>query len=127
MLWGMSNKLLVTAFSSAARTASPSDAVVEVPTWANRATVIVNTTAVTSTPSTVFNVRGRVPGTATDYLMLASAAVATVTVTPLLVGIGVVAVANAGAQAGLPYEIVIDPVHGNANSHTYTVQILFTE
>lgn len=123
----MPSKTNTVAFASAARTADPSDAVLEVPIWAKRALIVINSTAVTSTPSTTFNIRGRVPGTTTPYLILASAAVATVTVIQLNIGPGIAAVANLAAQAGLPFELVVDPVHGNANSHTYTVQVIFYE
>lgn len=119
-------RTFVSAYPSAARTASPADAVISVPTKASACTVYINVTAVTLTPSVVFNIRGRVPGNSTEYLILASAAVTAVSVTRLEIGPAFPTAANASESENLPFELVIDPVHGDADSITYTVSVLFS-
>lgn len=52
---------------------------------------------------------------------------ASVSVVVLNIGVGVTGVANLAAQTSLPFELVIDPIHGNANSHTYTVQVVWMD
>ena len=86
--------------------------------------VVINTTA-SATPSTVVNVRHRVSGVATDPLILASAAIAANGQIVMNIGPEISPVANLGASAYLPKQIVIDPTHGNANSHTYNIELIW--
>lgn len=112
------------AYASAARTASPADYVAQVPNGATGVQVIVNTTA-SATPSTVVNVRGRFTNVGTDVLLLASAAIAANGQVLLQIAPGLTPAANLSAAAMLPKILVIDPVHGNANSHTYNIELVW--
>lgn len=112
------------AYASAARTASPADFVAAVPNGAKGVQVVINTTA-SATPSTVVNVRARATSVATDPLILASAAIAANGQILLNIGPEIASVANLSASSYLPKVIVIDPVHGNANSHTYNIELIW--
>lgn len=114
------------AYPSAARTASPTDVVI--PTnGARNATIVIMATAIAATPSVVFNVRGRDQASGETWLILASAAVVAAhsAGAPLVLRIGpeLTAAANTIAKDFLPAEIVIDPVHGDADSITYSVGV----
>src|SRR3970282_2560242 len=98
---------VVQAYASAARTASPTDVTIDVPAWAKRVQVYIDATAIVTTPSVVFNIRGTMPS-GTNISLLASAAVTAVSQTALVIGPGVVAVANLAAQKLLPQSLVID-------------------
>jgi hypothetical protein len=116
---------LRTAFASAARTASPADAVVDVPPRSQGALILIDVTDLAATPSVVFTINGRVTGTTTDYLLLASAAVTATGTIALQIGPGLPVTANLSASAILPDRIVIDPAHADADSITYSVQVIF--
>jgi hypothetical protein len=107
-------------FPSAARTATPTAAVVAIDENVNDMEIVIAVTAATSTPSTVFNVEGA-DDLGTWYLLLASAAIVGVGTTVLRLGPAVTAAANVAAQTVLPRHVRVRPVHGNANSQTYSV------
>lgn len=114
----------VTVFESAARTDSPiatTDAGFGVPKGANALVVYISVTAVTATPSVVFNIEGYDKASGTWYTILASAAVATVTTSRLRVVPGGAVAANVSADDILPETIRIRPVHADTDSITYSV------
>lgn len=120
-----STRKTVVAYSSAARTASPTDAVIDVPPATMSVLVIIDATAIAATPSVVFNIRGVTPVSGTQFLILASAAVTAVSNTQLELGPGADDTANVAETTFLPPQIVIDPVHGDADSITYSVVCVF--
>lgn len=108
-------------YASTARTATPDTAEFELPAGSKAGVFVIDVTAATSTPSTVFTVLGvdRVSGK--TYTILASAAIVGTGTTVLRVGPGLTAAANLVANDILPPVIRISAVHGNANSQTYTM------
>jgi hypothetical protein len=106
--------------ASAARTATPT-----IPDFTNNGTykgvkIVINISAVTSTPSTTFTVQGRdAQGNLFD--ILASAAQAAVAVVVLTVYPDLTAAANSVAKDFLPPTWTVKAVHGNANSMTYSI------
>ncbi len=111
---------VVTAFASAARIATPTAK--RFPTHgARELVVVIDVTAVTATPSVVFTIHGVDPVSAKTYVILASAAVATVSTVVLRVSAQLTASANLIAKDILPAMLEIAPVHGDADSITYTV------
>lgn len=109
-----------TAFASAARTASPTPAVIYVQDEASLFELVVNVSAFSLTPSIVFNIDFQ-DSEGNWASILASAAVTGTGVTRMRVGPPIVAVANVAQPAVLPKVIRIRPVHGDADSITYSV------
>ncbi len=107
--------------ASAARTATPDTKEFEVPLGAQGLTLVIDVTAVTSTPSTTFAIQGvdRVSGK--TWAILTSAAIVGTGTTVLRVSPHLTAAANTIAKEHLPPVIRIVATHGNANSQTYTV------
>lgn len=83
--------------------------------------VVINISAVTSTPSIVFTIQGKDPSSNTYYDILSSAALAAAAQTVLRVHPDLTAAANTIAKDMLPRVWRIKAVHGNTNSATYTV------
>ena len=113
---------IVEAFSSAARTADPTDASIDT----NRAraiAVVIDVTAVSATPSVVFNVRGDDPVSGKNWLLLDSAAITGTGTTVLKIGPGLTGSANAVANEHIPPKVLIDPVHADTDSITYSVAV----
>jgi hypothetical protein len=110
-----------TIFASAARTATPDTEEFELPAGARYGVFVIDVTAATSTPSTVFTFSGvdRVSGKV--YTILASAAIVGTGTTVLRVGPALTAAANLVANDVLPPVIRVTATHGNSNSQTYTV------
>lgn len=107
---------------SAARTATPTDTYeYELPGHARGLHLIIDATAVTSTPAVTVTVAGvdRVSGK--TYTLLASTAIATAVTTVLKIGPGLPVSANVSANDLLPSVIRISVSHGNANSITYSI------
>lgn len=116
--------------ASAARTATPDTEELEVPAGARFMMLVIDVTAVSSTPSTTFKIEGvdRVAGKVfptTAGGLLSSAALAATGVTTLRVGPGLTAAANVTANDVLPPVVRITATHGNANSMTYSVSAHF--
>jgi len=112
----------VTAFASAARTATPT----AVTLAAHRATsiaVVIDCTASSSTPSVVFTVAGVDTLSGKAYTLLASAAITGTGTTVLQIGPGLPVTTNVSANAPIPDSIRISPVHGDADSITYSVGV----
>lgn len=108
-----------TVFPSAARTATPTSVIIDVDNDVATAELIVATSA-SAVPSTTINVEGQ-DDTGAWYLILASVAIAANGTIRMIIGPGVVAAANVAVQAVLPKALRVRPVHGNANSHTYSI------
>lgn len=109
-----------TAFASAARTATPTPAIVDVADDVATAEIVIAVTAITLTPSVVFNIEAQ-DDTGAWYVLLASAAITAAGTTRLILGPGVVAAANVAVQAVLPRALRVRPVHADADSITYSV------
>src|ERR1044071_2113216 len=106
----------VTVLPSAARTATPTDTNECFVGKARGVTVVIDVTAVTSTPSTTVTIQGvdRVSGK--TWTILASAAIATVSTVILRVAPGLPAAANVTANDLVPPVIRVVASHNNANS-----------
>lgn len=107
---------------SAARTATPVDTnEYELGGRARCLTVVIDVTAVTSTPSTTFKIQGvdRLSGKTWD--ILASAAIAATGTVIMRVGPGIAVTANVSANDVVPPIVRIVASHGNANSMTYSI------
>lgn len=112
----------VTAFASAARTATPTS--VPLSTYRAKAiTIVIDCTAITATPSVVFTVSGKDTASGKKFTLLASAAITATGTTVLNIGAGLPATANVSANAPIPDVIDIAPVHGDADSITYSVGV----
>lgn len=109
-------------FPSLARTATPTPATFNTPS--RECLIFINVTAVTSTPSVVFTLSGTDPSSGTDYTILASAAIVGTGMTVLRVSENLTAAANTIAKDYLPDVLKLAPVHGNANSITYSVHFV---
>jgi hypothetical protein len=110
-----------TVLPSAARTATPDTQEFELPSRANALHLVIDATAITSTPSITVTVSGVDRLSGKTYTLLAGAAVATVSTQILKVGPALTASANAVANDYLPPIIRISVAHGNANSITYSI------
>lgn len=112
-------------YASAARTTSPDTQELTLPQGATQLILTVDVTAVTATPSVVFNIEGVDNESGNTWLLLASAAIATTNaataVRTLSVGTGLAESANVSTAKPLPRKIRIGPVHGDADSITYSV------
>lgn len=107
--------------ASAARTATPDTQEFEIPSRARGLFLVIDATAITSTPSVTVTISGvdRVSGKV--WTLLTSAAIATVSTTVLQVGPALTAAANLVANTCLPPTIRVTATHGNANSITYSI------
>lgn len=112
-------------YASAARTTSPDTQEFDLPSGARNIVVTLDVSAVTATPSVVFNIEGVDVVSGRTWLLLASAAIATTntatTVRNYSVGPGITASANVAAAVPLPRKIRIGAVHGDSDSITYSV------
>jgi hypothetical protein len=112
----------ITVFPSAARTATPASATYRVARGnADGLIVVIDATAVTSTPSVVFTIVGVDEVSGKTWTVLASAAVTTVSTTVLRVNPSLTGVTNQTAKDLVPTYFRVTAVHGNANSITYSV------
>ena len=118
----MASQNIVEAFSSAARTASPTDASVDT-VGARALAVVIDVTATSATPSVTFNVRGDDPVSGQNWLLLDSTAITGTGTTILKIGPGLTASANSVANEHIPPKVLIDPVHADADSITYSVSV----
>jgi len=97
-----------TVYASAARTATPA-AVILQPRSYNRLRLVVDVTAVTSTPSVVVTVEVFDTASGKWVTVLTSAAIATVSTNALAL------------VEGIAGQVRVTATHGNANSITYTI------
>jgi hypothetical protein len=110
----------VGVFTSAARTSTHSS-----PDRSNDygkgIVVVIDVTAVTSTPSVVFTIEGKDPTSGKYYTILASSAITGTGTTVLRVHPGLTAAANSVANDILPAVWRITATHADSDSITYTV------
>ena len=112
----------ITVFASAARTATPTAASFRVARGgADGLVLVIDATAVTSTPSVVFTIVGVDEVSDKTWTVLASAAVATVSTTVLRVHPSLTAATNLVAKDVVPTYWRVTAVHGDADSITYSV------
>lgn len=97
-----------TVYASAARTATPTAVTMSMGPYSTLR-LVLDATAITSTPSVVVTVEMFDPLSNKWVTMLTSSAIATVSTNPL------------GPIAGLRGQVRITCTHGNGNSITYTV------
>jgi hypothetical protein len=109
-----------TLYDSQARTASPAT-VDQSDDQAVGLRVVINVTAIVSTPSVIFNIEGLDKTSGQYYILLASAAIVGTGMTVLHVHPTAPVTANLSAPNYLPDTWRVRPVHGNANSITYSV------
>lgn len=110
----------LTIFASAARTATPTpfDGV----NYDGKSLhLVIDCTAITSSPSVVFTLQGKDAVSGKFYTILASAAIVGTGTTVLRVGPGLTAAANLVANDVLPRSYRVIATHGNADSITYSV------
>ena len=112
----------VTIFSSAARTATPTDANVTI--GSSVGFFIINVSAATATPSVVFAVNGVDALSGAEYNIITSAAITGTGTTVLRVFPGATASANVTVNDLLPEGINVSATHGDADSITYSVQFV---
>lgn len=111
---------VLTVLASAARTATPDTQEYEVAGFSGLH-LIVDVTAIVTTPSITVTILGVDRTSGQTYTILASAAITTVSTTVLKVGAGLTAAANSVANDVLPPIIRISVAHGDADSITYSV------
>lgn len=116
---GKYNKSL---YQSEARTATPA-AVSIVDDKVTGIQVIIDTTAVTATPTVVPTIDGFDPLSGKWYNILTGTAIATVSTVVLRVHPDLAAVANLTAADFIPEKYRVVMTHGDADSITYTVGI----
>ncbi len=109
-----------TVYSSAARTANPTKQILN-NKGARGVLVVIDVTAITSTPSVVFTIQGYDPTSGKYYTILASAAITGVGTTVLRVHPELTGSANTIAKDFMPPRWAVDATHANGNSITYTV------
>ena len=108
-----------TIYASAARTADPT-VVDQTNANCSGISVVINCTAVTSSPSVVFTIQGK-DNLGILYALLASVAIVGTGTTVLQVYPGITAANNTKANALVPRTWNIKAVHGNTDSITYSV------
>lgn len=114
-----------TIFPSLARTASPTPVQFDDGTNARGgAHIVINTTAVSGASSVVFNIEGFAPLANVWYTLLASAAITATGTVRLTVNPYITNSANVAASDVLPPVWRVRPVHGTADSTTYSVEAI---
>ena len=114
------NNTDLTILASAARTATASSA--DITNYNGRgAHIVINVTAVTSTPSVVFTVEGKDALSSAYYTILTSAAITGTGTTALTVYPGATAAANVAVSQILPRTWRVTATHGDADSITFSV------
>lgn len=109
-----------TLYASAARTATPTAAVVQT-SRVKALRLFIDATAVTATPSVVVTVDAVDSVSGKVHNLLTSAAITAVSTTVLNIGPGVTPAANLAANAYLGDSVRVTLTHGDADSITYSV------
>jgi hypothetical protein len=112
----------LTAFASAARTATPT-AYQFSPGRSKAVRVVIDTTAAGTSPTTVPTIEALDSATGKWVVLLTGAAITATGTVALEVGVGVTAVANLAAGKPLADTLRLNMTHGNSTSHTYTAGI----
>lgn len=89
--------------------------------------VIINVTAVASTPSVVPTIQGFDSTSGVYYDLLVGNAITATGTTVLKIGLGMAASANASAQDLIPHTIRVKMTHADSDSITYSVGCNVTE
>lgn len=114
-----------TILASAARTATPTIDDFRVGR-AGGLVVVIDVTAIVTTPSVVFTILGKDEVSAATWTILASAAVTATGTTVLQVHPTITAVANSKAAELVPALFTMTAVHADADSITYSVTASIT-
>ena len=117
----INSALPLTVYASAARTATPTAAEQEFGGLAKGIHVVIDVTAVTSTPSVVPTIDGFDALSTKWYNLLTGAAITATGTTVLKIYPGIGTSPGAAASDVVPPRFRIVMTHGNANSITYTV------
>lgn len=112
----------LTAFASAARTASENSPDLE-SRGCKGAVIVIDATAASLTPSVVFTVKGKSSLGGDYWTILASAAVTGAGQTVLRIYPGLTASANAVASDVLPRLFRVEAVHADTDPLTYSVSV----
>jgi hypothetical protein len=107
-------------YASLARTATPTPREVTESSF-DGVRITIDVTAINLTPSVVFNFEYYDPSSNKWVLLLASAAIVAVGTTVLVIAPGALETANVSTNKVLPRRWRCRPVHGDADSITYTV------
>lgn len=121
----MGSKASSTIYASAARTATPTAVTKRVDRYKG-CILIIDATAITATPSVVVTIEG-VAASGNKYTILTSAAITATGRTALRVYPGITASANVAVSDVLPQTIVITLTHGDADSITYSVDLVLID
>lgn len=115
-------QLFVPVFPSVARTASPTPASFnDVSHTRLGGHIVIDATAIGAAPSVVFNIEAQDPLSQKWYALLTSAAITAIGTTRLTIYPGAPATANVSVSDFIPPIWRVRPVHGNADSITYSV------
>jgi hypothetical protein len=109
-----------TIFASAARTATPTPATISCGSLGGL--FVIHVTAVTATPSVVFNIDGTSGDT--SWTIIDSAAITATGTTIIRVHPSLTGAANTIAKDILPSSIMVTPVHGDTDSITYSMEFI---
>jgi len=109
-------------YASAARTATPTAVTVDVGRFRG-CVVIIDTTAAGTSPSTVPKIEG-VNAAGVVYPLLTGAAITGVGQVALKVYPGITAATNVAVSDVAPERVKVTMTHGNATSHTYSVELV---
>ncbi len=114
-----------TIFPSVARTATPAAVEFDDGTAPrNGGYILINVSAIGAAPSVVFNIEGLAPVAGFWYPILTSVAITATGATLLRIFPGATPGANTAVSDWLPPRWRVRPVHGNADSITYSVEAL---
>jgi hypothetical protein len=115
----------MTAYVSAARTATPTASVL----YSRGATglkVTIIATAAGTTPSVVFSIQGYDAASAAYVTLLASTAITGAGTTTLTISPNIATAANASLNSVIPDTLKVVATHGNSTSLTYSVGLVWT-
>lgn len=118
-------KNTVTIYASAARTATPT-AVTQRPDRYKGCILTIDVTAIVSTPSVTPKIEG-VMSSGAVYPILTGAAIAATGQVSMRVYPGITAAANVSVSDVLPQAIKVTFTHGNANSITYSADLVLID
>lgn len=110
------------AYASAARTATPTAVTADLGRFRG-CLVLIDTTAAGTSPSTVPKIEG-VMASGAVYPLLTGAAITGTGQVALKVYPGITAATNVAAGECTPPTVKVTMTHGNATSHTYSVEIV---
>jgi hypothetical protein len=114
-----------TIYASAARTATPTAVTKRVDRWRG-CIVTIDVTAIAATPSVVPKIEG-VTSSGAVYVILTGAAITATGQTALKVYPGITAAANVAVSDVLPQTIKVTLTHGDADSITYSVDLVLID